>query len=308
MKRSSKLIYAWCVFIIIMAAFFGGVEVYNHFQNAHAQSYQYRILISEDVNAAEEKAEVNDEKSSTQDIVSSLYEETKYGMLPKISPDGMRVLDVYKASASTEKKDVEKISTAIIIDDEKYDDFSGVLNKLGQHKVSFIVPHYTNQLQELVKVIRENGHEIFLQLPTQSSISADKKNSVSPFLANSGTDDTVLKLNCLLASTKYVIGLANISSTLLTKSKKDMGTILDELSKRGVSFLDVEKMEEDLISQSQGVVCFSDYAVFDKNLKIDDIKEKNGILVPLKLLDEFLNFAKGKSLVAVTSGLKNADL
>ena len=60
MKRNKKIIFAWSVFVVVIIAFFAGVECYHYFKHANAQSYQYRILISEDVSAAEEKTESKD--------------------------------------------------------------------------------------------------------------------------------------------------------------------------------------------------------------------------------------------------------
>ncbi len=309
MKRNNNLTWAWCVFIIAAVAFIVWVETCHYLNHERAQSYQYRVLISEDMNVADEKAEVSNEKEEAvkKDPESELYEETKFGILPKISPDGLRVLDAYSAHSDV-KKDEKKIKTAIVLEDVAYNDISVYLSKLGKFKVTFIVPHYLPRLKEIVDTIRENGHEVFLQLPTQSSISANHKNSVSPFLANASAEDTILKLNCLLASVKHVIGVANISSTLFTKSKKDMNIVLDELSKRGLAFFDIEKSEEEQGEKGRGVVCFSDFEPFDKDFKVEKVAGKNGVLVPIEFLDEFLKVFTNVAPVSVTSEMSNADI
>lgn len=303
-KQNRRLIYAWGAFSSVVLAFFVGVEVLYRYSPAPPHNYQYRILISDDMNVPEEKPDIDPNVQRPQkkkNLELDLYENTKHGVLPRISPDGMRVLDAY-AARSEVARDAKKIKVAIVLGDEKHDDLNKQLEKLKNFKVSFVVPHYLENLQKIVDIIQSKGHEVFIQLPTQNSIPATRKSTVSPFLANTSPEDILLKLDYLLASAKHTIGIANTFPTLLTKSKKDIGTIWAELEKRGLAFLDVEKIED----ADHGVVCFSDFMCFDKS--ITNLSDNRRVLIPLGMLDEFIAAAGDMSLVAVTNGDVNAGV
>jgi polysaccharide deacetylase 2 family uncharacterized protein YibQ len=217
------------------------VEVYHNSRKEHASSFQYRILI--DKNSIIENEDKNPQSVSQEEekpnVEAELYERTKYGYLPKISKSGVSVFNEY--SASSESGSWKMVRVAVLVDDI---DQTNSAVKLVSQKITFIVPHYIDNLENVVKIIRENGHEFFIQMPTQSSISANKKETVSPFLANANIDTTLDKLFYLLASTKYAIGVANVSPTLLTKSKKDMAAIAGVLAQRGLAFVDIEKSND----------------------------------------------------------------
>lgn len=308
-KRNRSLIYAWGAFATVALAFYVGVEVLHRRSPESNQCYQYRILISSDMNIPEEKPEVTSAKPTQpkKNMEFELYENTKFGTLPRISPDGMRVLDAYAAHSEIASS-AKKIRTAIVLEDEKYDDLPVYLDKLKNFKVSFVVPHYLENLSKIVSLIRNRGHEIFIQLPTQTSIPATRKSTVSPFLANTTPEDILTKLDYLLASTKYVIGIANTSPTLLTKSKKDISVILDELSKRGLAFMTVEKMEDEIVLPNHGATCFSDFVQFDKSVNVANLADSGGVLVPLKMLDDFLASVNETAVVAISDGENNASI
>lgn len=187
---------------------------------------------------------------------SELYERLPCGYVPRISPDGLRVCDVYSARFSEKSKttiqeergDLRKLCLIILLDSDTDPNYLiNVIHRLealGNSKVTFIVPHYLSHLSENVKAIITAGHELFIQIPTQTSIPVKAQVTIAPFLANMSTERLVDKLHELLASTKYAVGVANITPTLLTKSIGVMTVILDELTRRGLIFLDLEQQNE----------------------------------------------------------------
>lgn len=228
----SKLIKSWCAYIVLVVMFVAGVELYHRHHKDVNAAFKCRISVSKDliVDAAEKKeAKPAPKKNEKSD---ALYEKTKYGLLPKISMSGKKVFDTF--SARTDAKNFVKV--AVSLEKESIDDVIKLLSRLGSNKVTFIVPNYIENFKNIVSVILEHGHEIFLQLPTQNSVT-DAQN-ISPFSANADKKETIDKLLKLLASSTKIIGVANTSSTLLTQSAKDMEVITLELAKRGLAFFD----------------------------------------------------------------------
>jgi len=248
-QKSNKLTLAWTIFIVVLATFAAVTRWHYGSHNNKGIKYQCRVLIDELEFEKHKKADVLGSSSATKNTdtqtsadnspnIEEFYEYSKYGRIPKISPDGLRVLDVCSAKIDlpTDRKIVHLV---VQVGDALLDSLIKNLEMLQNSKVTFVIPHYHDNLHEIVDVLREKGHEFMLQIPTQFSIPDSKKSTISPFLANSEKDDLLAKLLCLLASTKHVIGIANTCATLLMKSSRDMNIIREELLKRGLVFLDL---------------------------------------------------------------------
>ncbi|GHU16705.1 hypothetical protein FACS189472_02370 [Alphaproteobacteria bacterium] len=301
MKRNHKLVFAWCAFAFCIIAFLIVTRIYYDDRNAQSSGYQCRILINEEAAidveeddpvkpiASPEKAQDSDKLP--RDNINLFYEKVKYGYVPKISPDGDKILDVYAAKFSESGK--KKACLIIYLDNNSVEFLNHALKMLETRKVTFIVPHNLDKITDVVKTISEAGHEVFLQIPIQSPVLDNSKNDfIAPFLANSSSEDTLDKLLRLLTVSKYIIGIANTSSTLLTKSKNDMSVILDELSRRGLAFLDLEQTNDvlDVLSGNDGVIHANASIVFEAKsaLEIPDNEDVRVFSLHLDKLRDFL--------------------
>lgn len=247
----SKLVKSWCAYITLVCAFILAVGLYNKQHKDANTAFKCRILVSKDLIIDEsDKKEAENSPKKVSESSDSLYEKTKYGLLPRITVNGETVFDRY--STKTDANRIVKLAVALT--DESIDDVIKLLSKLGSSKVSFVIPTYMENFKNIISVILEHGHEIFLLLPTQNSTSDKQK--VAPFLANSNPDETRDKLLRLVASTTKIIGVANISSTLLTQSSQDMEIIALELAKRGLAFFDINIQNEilNMLVQKTGLI------------------------------------------------------
>jgi polysaccharide deacetylase 2 family uncharacterized protein YibQ len=318
MKKNRRLTFAWCGYVFLVLMFLVTTRVYYDVCRSAPQSnYQYRILIDKNI-VCSSAAEVGDEKYldaqsqspssgrglkqlSRNNSEDFFYERTRYGYLPKISSDGDRVFDVY--SAKFTEANHRRVYTVIYVDDYSIGFLKHVLRILGDLKVTFVVPHYIDKVAETVKSIFDAGHEVFLQIPTQSSVVGSRRNEIAPFMANTNPADTIDKLQYLLSISKYVIGIANASTTLLTKSQKDMSVIVDELSRRGMIFLDLEHSasSDESTSGDDGIIHANASMVLTSaliNENSDDFAEKV-FLVHLDKIPDFLDaVSKCKDCVA----------
>lgn len=250
----SKLVKSWCAYIVFVLAFVFAVEFYNKQHKDASTAFKCRILVSKDLIIDEsEKNERKEQKTQPKvvaDSSDSLYEKTKYGLLPKISVNGETVFDRY--STKTDANRLVKL--AVSLDNENIEEVIRLLSKLGSNKISFIIPTYMENFRNIISVILEHGHEVFLLLPTQCSVSDNQR--ISPFLANSDPEETRDKLLKLVSSTTKIIGVATISPTLLTQSAQDMEVISFELAKRGLAFFDVNLQNDilDALERKTGLV------------------------------------------------------
>jgi hypothetical protein len=287
MRNDRKLFFAWSIFFAITILFIAAVEIFHNAKKDHPSTFQYRILI--DKNSIIENEEKNFDtihpEEKKVDMDAELYERTNYGYLPKISKDGVCVFDQYSARSETGLK--KELRVAVFVDDASKIE---AIKKLNNQKITFVVPHYIDNVKNIIKIIRESGHEFFIQMPTQSSIPDDKKGTVSPFLANADVDTTLDKLFYLLASAKYAVGLANTSPTLITKSKKDMTAIADVLAQRGLAFFDFEK-SNDLLAEVAQKNCLLYICVTNtfesEGFDISKLKDGDVLAIRLTHLEDF---------------------
>ncbi len=316
----------WMCFLGGVATFVVGVELWHMHVKDMDSVYQCRILIDKDFSIEEAGPE---EEVKSENI--SLYTRTNYGILPRKQSDPTKIFDAYSANVSyiterdiskeqsekstdndtknkeknaenktQEENDNKYIKLAIVVQDATKESVQNIINEFGEQKVSFIIPYYVSDLNDIAEAIISSGNEFFLQLPTQTSIPTDKKESVSPFLANASEDEVREKLNYLVASVKYAIGVANTSESLITKSRKDMSIIARELSQRGMAFLNIKDDSEVLEDVSTRIRLLSLRAdLFNK----DNIKEKRSIIIKSEQLNDLKEaLPKGMKVVPVSFG------
>lgn len=289
----------WYIFFGGLAAFVVSVELWHRLSQDGDLVYQCRIPIDEDFSVNEVN---NDEEIKSEKI--SLYTRTQYGVLPRKQSDPSKIFNAYSADVEC-KGDYVKL--AVLVKAATAESIQNIIAQLQNSKVTFIIPHYVNNLNRIAEIIISSGHEFFIQLPTQSSIPLDKKNRVSPFLANASNDEIREKISYLISSVKYAIGVANTSESLVTKSQKDMEIILQELSQRGMAFLNIKddsNIEEEISERIKLLALKT--KVFDKS---DALKAKDSVLITSGQLDDLKKaLPKSAEIVPISFGAKSASI
>lgn len=289
----------WYIFLGGLIAFVAGVELWNKFSQDGDLIYQSRILIDEDFSIGETS---NDEEIKSEKI--SLYTRTQYGVLPRKQSDPARIFNAYSASAKC-KGDYVKL--AILVKDATVERIQNIIAQLSDVKVSFVIPHYVDNLNRIAEIVVSSGHEFFIQLPTQSSIPLDRKNKVSPFLANASDEEVREKLSYLISSVKYAIGVANTSESLVTKSRKDMEIILQELSQRGMAFLNIKddsNVEEEIAERIKLLALKA--RKFEKS---GVLKAKDAVMITSDQLEALKKELPEKiTIVPMSFGVKSASV
>ncbi len=289
----------WYVLFGGLVIFVAGVEIWHRLSQDGDLMYQCRIPIDEDFSVNEVN---NDEEIRSEKI--SLYTRTQYGVLPRKQSDPTKIFNAYSADVVC-KRDYVKL--AILVKDATEENIQNIIAQLQNSKVTFVIPHYVNNLNRIAEIIISSGNEFFIQLPTQSSIPLDKKNRVSPFLANASDDEIREKISYLISSVKYAIGVANTSESLVTKSQKDMEVILQELSQRGMAFLNIkdDSNVEEEISERIKLLALKT-KIFEKE---DVLKTKDAVIIASDQLDDLKKaLPKGATIVPVSFGAKSASI
>ncbi len=145
MQKSKKLIFAWLSYVLTLSSLIIVSKIYHDTKKESTSIYQYRILISKDLYKTEHVVK-KQESPRTTDVSDSklvmkdkkydelLYERLKYGAVPKISPDGVRVLDIYSANFSIKNK--KKVCLTIFVDKILQDNISAAIKTLADTKAT----------------------------------------------------------------------------------------------------------------------------------------------------------------------------
>lgn len=294
----------WLVFFGGFAAFVAGVELWHRHVQDRNSVYQCRILIDKDFSVDESNS---DEETRSEPI--SLYVRTKYGVLPRRQSDSSKIFNAYSATVDYEEDCLKNgyLKLAVLVQNATKENIQNIIARFPDTKISFIVPHYVANLNRIAEIIISSGHEFFIQLPTQSSIPLDKKETVSPFLANASSNEVRDKLYYLMSSAKYAIGIANTSDSLITKSAKDMEIIAKELSQRGMAFLNIEDDSDVTEEISERIELSSLRAkIFDKS---DSLNKGDSVIANSEQLDDVMKaLPEGVKFVPISFGEKDAAL
>lgn len=303
----NKLLKSWCIFLFFTVVFVVAVEVCHHIKKTDVL-FRCRIHPSKDLilDYVEKKnTEIAEPiqaekvvKHTTQEEVkkeqpskfSNFYEMTEYGFLPKISPDGERIFDNFSAKSEADTFSKKFVRVAVLLSEEDAKNIGRIISEpkvVGNCKITFIVPLYIKNLEKVANTILENGHEFFIQLPTQQCVLTN--GSITPFAANADLLETRDKLKKLLSAVKGVIGIANTNPTLFTKSERDIRVVVEELASRGLAFFDFSGSNDILrnIAAKEHMVYLSATKIFDE--KMDVVPSANEIwLVPSYSFRNFL--------------------
>ncbi|MBE6447467.1 MAG: hypothetical protein E7015_03215 [Alphaproteobacteria bacterium] len=296
MKNKLKL--SWGIFLGTLALFVCGVEILHKTRNKQHYSYQCRIVIDKDLAANETSSETEREEKP------QLYEKTAYGIIPRKQTDYMKIFNAY---ASDIKYEGDHVKVAVVLESASLESVQKIIDICGDTKITFIIPHYAKGIENIANSIIMNGCEFFIQLPTQTSIPQNLKDKVAPFLANASPQDNIDKLNYLISSAQYAIGIANISESLVTKSRKDMELLMRELSQRGMAFLCASE-NDNVLNEIRSIVQFVNLQadIFSSDSVIQNGK---AFLVKDSQFEDFLKaLPQNVKCVPISFGIKNASI
>lgn len=134
--------------------------------------------------------------------------------------------------------------------------------------LSFAV--YADGLQGWIDLARQHGHEVLLEAPMEPIDYP--QNDPGPFtlLANARPEDTIKRLDYLLARATGYFGVTNYMGSRFVTSKNGMSAFSSGLRRRGLAFID----DGSAVAQGGGVPRASASAIVDDNLAADAIGRK----------------------------------
>ena len=169
-----------------------------------------------------------------------LAEPGKYGLLPKMGPDGLKAMNVYARPlpvAARPKAGMPKIAVV----------FGGVgLAEAASLKAIQTLPEeitlgfapYGKALETHVQEARAAGHEVLLQVPMESFDDSATHSGPDTLLTTVDEATNLAHLRALMGRVTGYIGLMNYQGGRFTADAAALGPVLREVSARGLMMLD----------------------------------------------------------------------
>ncbi len=203
-----------------------------------------------------------------------LIEKSKNGILPKLSSDGLRPLDVYARPTTLALKS-KPVRIALII---------GGLG-IGQNVTSDAIARlpgevtlgfapYGVDLERQAQKARDKGHELLLQAPMEPFDYPDNDPGPQTLLANQSADENIDRLHWLMSRFTGYVGVMNFMGAKFSSNDTALAPVLKDISSRGLSYIDDGSSARSLSVASAGAMGLpaakADVTI-DTNLKSSDI-------------------------------------
>ena len=205
-----------------------------------------------------------------------LVEKNKHGILPRISGDGQRPLEIYARPVTPALKS-KPMRIAIVI---------GGLG-IGQSvtadaitrlpgEVSLAFAPYGSDLERQAQRARENGHELFLQAPMEPFDYPDNDPGPQTLLANQSSEQNIDKLHWLMSRFTGYVGVMNFMGARFSASDTALTPVFKDISSRGLAYLDDGSSQRSLsmaTASAMGLPATRADITIDTSLKSGDIDE-----------------------------------
>jgi polysaccharide deacetylase 2 family uncharacterized protein YibQ len=183
-----------------------------------------------------------------------LVETSRHGPIPRMASDGTRPLDAY-ASAGAQAADRKIARIAIVVGGLGIGGAttSEAIAKLPSSITLAFAP-YGNELSRWAARARGTGHEIVLQLPMEPFDYPDNDPGPQTLLSTLQSDQNLDRLYWMLSRIQGYVGVTNYMGARFTASENAFSPVLQDISKRGLLYLDDGSSPRSITAQSADAV------------------------------------------------------
>lgn len=211
-----------------------------------------------------------------------LVEKTRYGLLPRLGPDGARAMDVYARPASEPAAGgPAKGRIAIVVGGLGISQTSSAdaLSRLPE-AVSLALAPYGADIDKLAGRARESGHEILLQVPMEPFDYPDSDPGPHTLTVAGRPAENLDHLHWAMGRLAGYVGIVNYMGGKLTADERALAPILKDLGGRGLAFLD-----DGTSSRSVALRVAGDVPVARADLVLDAVPRADAIDKALEKLE-----------------------
>jgi polysaccharide deacetylase 2 family uncharacterized protein YibQ len=217
--------------------------------------------------------------------VAELVEESQYGPLPKVAPDGRRPIDVYARPSKYAVKPApgEKPRIAVLINGMGLSDgVTAEAIKGLPAPISVAYGAYGRNLQDWVERARGAGHEVLLQVPLEPLDYPTNDPGPHTLLTTLPPEENMKRLQWLMSRFTGYVGVTNLMGAKFETTQAALTPMLEEIKARGLLFVDDGSVKDSAGSKVAGAIGL-DYAAAD--VQIDAVPSPADIAKALSNLE-----------------------
>jgi hypothetical protein len=173
--------------------------------------------------------------------VAELVEDSQYGPLPKVAPDGRRPIDVYARPSKYAIKPApgEKPRIAVLINGMGLSDgVTAEAIKGLPAPVSVAYGAYGRNLQDWVERARGAGHEVLLQVPLEPLDYPTNDPGPHTVLTTLPPEENMKRLQWLMSRFTGYVGVTNLMGAKFETTQAALAPMFEEIKARGLLFVD----------------------------------------------------------------------
>ena len=211
-------------------------------------------------------------------------ETSSYGQLPRISKAGDSPSRIYERPTSMNVIHSDAPKIAILLGGMGLNEkLTAAAIKDLPADITFAFAPYGNNLQDQVNRARQEGHEVFLQVPLEP-IGYPANNPGPKTLTGDGTDaENLDALRWHMSRFTGYVGVVNYMGSRYLAMPKAIKPLLSELKQRGVLFLEDGSMA---LSATEGTAKSMQMPIKRAQVVIDADPNPQAIIAQLTLLEE----------------------
>ncbi|MFJ5368656.1 divergent polysaccharide deacetylase family protein [Bosea sp. CER48] len=182
-----------------------------------------------------------------------LVERSRYGLLPKLAPDGTTPAKLYARPAGPEPATKPAGRIALLVGGLGISQ-TGTADAIGKlpGPVSLAFAPYGTELERTVQRARGEGHEVFLQLPMEPFDYPDNDPGPHTLLTGPKAADNIDKLHWSLGRFTGYVGIVNFLGGRLTSDENALSPLLREFAGRGLMVIDDGSSPRSLLAGAAG--------------------------------------------------------
>jgi polysaccharide deacetylase 2 family uncharacterized protein YibQ len=192
-----------------------------------------------------------------------LVEESQYGPLPKIAPDGRRPIDMYArpsryaaaAAASAPPRIAIQVTGLGLPGGPGSEAIAGL-----PAPVSVAYGAYGRNLQDGVTKARADGHEVLLQIPLEPTNYPSVDPGPHTLLTTLPPQENMKRLQWLMSRYTGYVGVTNHMGDKFESSTDSFVPVLEELKRRGLLYVDDGSAPDSSASKAANTIGL-DYSV-----------------------------------------------
>lgn len=182
-------------------------------------------------------------------VIADLAEETENGPIPRIAADGRTPFGTYSKPtptvAATGQTKIAIVVTGLGLNEQ------GTLDAVDRlpAEVTLAFAPYGRTLDRTTGAARADGHELFLEVPLEPFDYPDNDPGPETLLTGQPPRANLEKLYWLLGRFGGYAGLINYMGARFTASAADFAPVMEEVSERGLGYLDDGSSNRSLAAQ-----------------------------------------------------------